>query len=560
MGDYYLRPFEACTRDAKAGSMMCAYNAVNGVPQCADSWFMEDLVRQHWDWEDPSHYVTSDCFAIDVIFNKTAGHGFTTTPEETLSKSIRAGTDSDCGVYYRKYFASAVEEEPELEPILDRAVSRVFSSLVSLGYFDPREVNPWQNLTYDSVNTPNAQQLARKAATAGIVLLKNDNAALPLCTDEPLSVALVGDWANATLSMQGGYHGPPPYLVSPLQALLAEKNIQLAWTSSLKVSEVMKTVSTSDVVVYVGGLDSDDESESHDRTTLAWNGTQTSLIKSIASLGKRFILVQTGGGQLDDKMWLEDDGVSAILWVGYPGQEGGNAIADVLFGRTAPAGRLPVTQFPTSYVTLPQTVLDLRPNQAEGNPGQTYQWYTGNATLPFGHGLHYTSFDLTVDPLEPADSSCILAYPSSSPRTLHLDITKLIDSCVASGHRNLDQCPLGSLRVLVTNTGAIASDFVALAFVRGNYGPEPRPHKTLASYKRLYDIEPQQNKSSVLTINLAQLARFDEEGQRVLYPGSYHVSIDTSPERASIDFELTGKPKVLEIWPAYDRFAPRGSH
>ncbi|KAI0095676.1 glycoside hydrolase family 3 protein [Hypoxylon sp. NC0597] len=539
LADYYLRPFETCARDAGAGSLMCAYNSVNGVPQCADTWMQQVLIRDYWKWNKTTHYITSDCFAIDVI-QAAAGHNWTRSGEETLTKAMRAGTDTECGFLYRQFFPSALKQDPSLESNIDVALTRVYASLVSVGFFDPPESHPYRQIGFDAVNTPETQNLARKAATSGMTLLKNLDGTLPLqvSSEKELSVALVGDWANATLQLVGGYAGPAPYYVSPLQALSNETGVKLIPILSLDQQDVLEAAKASDVVIYVGGIDQNVEAEQNDRRTLAWNETQADLIKSISGLSKTFILVQTGGGQLDDSAWLDNDGVSAILWVGYPGQEGGNAIADVLFGRVAPAGRLPVTQYPASYVSFPQTIMALRPDPETGNPGQTYQWYTGEPVLPFGYGLHYTSFNVSAEPFQ------------------NFDISAVVKKCHERGHEYLDQCPLGTININVENTGKVKSDYVTLVFASGGYGPAPHPNKNLIGYQRLYDIEPGQSQVAQVQVKLAQLARFDNDGNRILYPGTYQVSVDTDGEMAPLEFILTGEQAILETWPKYDRSAP----
>ncbi|KAI1462293.1 glycoside hydrolase family 3 protein [Annulohypoxylon moriforme] len=540
LADYYLRPFETCSRDAGAGSLMCSYNSVNGIPQCADGWMQQDLIRNHWKWNESTEYITSDCFAIDVI-EAAAGHHWTTTGEEALNKALKAGTDTDCGFVYRTFWPTAMEQDPSLESYLDLSLTRVYASFVGLGLFDAPESQPYRQIAFDAVNTPETQKLARKAATSGITLFKNLKETLPLQVPDgkELSVALVGDWVNATLQMTGGnYAGPAPYYITPIDAFSNETGVKVSPVLTLDHDEVLEAAKANDVVVYVGGVDQTVEAEERDRRTIAWNETQVDLIGSIAQLNKTFVLVQTGGGQLDDSAWLSNDGVSAIVWAGYPGQEGGNAITDVLFGRVAPAGRLPITQYPASYVSFPQTVMGLRPDSATGNPGQTYKWYTGSPILPFGYGLHYTSFEVSVEPFGT------------------FDISSVVKGCSDSGYGNLDQCPLGSLNVNIKNTGNTKSDYVALAFASGSYGPAPYPNKSLIGYQRLYDIEPGQDKTAQVQVKLAQLARFDNDGNRILYPGTYKVTIDTDPEKASFEFTLTGEQAILETWPKYDRSAP----
>ncbi len=186
----------------------------------------------------------------------------------------------------------------------------------------------------------------------GIVLLKNDGL-LPIDLGNNRSLALIGDWANATTQMQGNYRGPSPYLHSPLYA--AEQLTTVYYAKGISGQgdpttglwlPVWKAAEQADVIVYVGGIDNDVESEGHDRVSLAWSGAQMDVIGQLASYGKPTIVVQMGGGQLDSSPILSNPNISAILWGGYPGQDGGVALFDIITGKAAPAGRLPITQYP----------------------------------------------------------------------------------------------------------------------------------------------------------------------------------------------------------------------
>lgn len=531
LAEYYMPPFEACARDAKVGSLMCSYNEINGVPTCADPWLLQALIREHWGWDDPAYYVTSDCFALDQIF---VSHNYTDTAAEAAAIALQAGTDTDCGIFYSTYLPDALNQGLISEADIDRSLTRVFTSIVNLGYFDPPENQPYRSIGWSSVNTIQSQALAYKAATAGITLLKNDQDALPLQVPgdgRKLSVALFGDWANATVQMQGNYYGPAPYLHSPLYGLQRIPNVLVKFFPELNISaSALAAANASDIIIYIGGIDQTVEAESLDRTTIEWNATQVSLIASLASLNRPFILVQTGGGQLDDTQFLADPGVSAILWAGYPGQDGGSAIADVMFGQVAPAGRLSVTQYPANYVSVPMTDMNLRPD-AEGNLGRTYKWYTGTPVLPFGFGLHYTQFTAELN------LSGMLSWNTS----------ELVGKCASV--TPIDACVVGTLVIQVTNSGQRQSDYSVLAFVNGSYGPLPRPNKELVAYTRVRDLNPSEQREVQLSITLARLARWDETGCRVLYPGEYRIAIDTDPELTTASFNLVGEPQVLESWP-----------
>ncbi|KAK4619288.1 putative exo-1,4-beta-xylosidase [Fulvia fulva] len=532
LAEYYLPPFEACVRDAGLGSVMCSYNALNGVPTCADDWLQNTLLRDHWKWNEPEQYIVSDCFAIDQIL---VSHNYSDTAEEAAQAALQAGTDLDCGVFYQNFLPGALDQGLVSEAEVDVALKRIYSSLIKVGYFDPTNSHPYQEIAWEDFNTPEARKLARKAATSGMVLLKHDHSTLPLTvpTKRDLRVLLVGEWANATIAMLGGYSGVSPYIHSPLYGLQQVENVLVDSITSLDDPTSAATVAQAhDVIVYVGGIDQSVERETLDRTSLSCNTTQLALISAVSSVGKPTIIVQSGGGQLDDSEFLSNPNISAILWVGYPGQDGGVAIADVLFGNVAPAGRLPVTMYPATYVSLPMTDMGLRPD-GEKHLGRTYKWHDG-AVLPFGHGLHYTTFEV--------DASFV---PVGS-----LHISEILHSC-ENGERP-EQAIIGHVHLRVHNIGNTTSDYVALAFLRGDGGPPPWPIKELVGYERLHDLEPGCSGEAgtvVLPITVASLSRWDEEGRRILYPGRYTVAIDTEPELAGVSFEVLGEERVVEVWP-----------
>ncbi|KAF2172749.1 glycoside hydrolase family 3 protein [Zasmidium cellare ATCC 36951] len=533
LANYYMPSFEACARDMQAGSVMCSYNAVNGIPSCVDEWLLTALLKMHWGWNASDHFVTGDCFTLDAVFK---GHNFTDTAEETAAAAIKAGTDNDCGAFYPTFLPNATSQGLVDMESIDRAIARAYGAMIKVGYFDPPSQDPYRSINWTGVNTNKAQGLARRAASAGMTLLKNVNHTLPLRgkdSDEKLSLALVGDWANATKQMQGGYSGVAPFLHSPYDGLLQVEGVDVQLVTDINnTAPALKAAQSSDVIIYVGGMDELVEAEGLDRTSIAWNTTQTALINALADLEKPFVLVQTGGGQLDDSAFLSNPSVGAILWAGYPGQDGGNAIADILFGKVAPAGRLPVTQYPASYTEdIPMTDMALRAHA--NSPGRTYKWYTGEAVLPYGYGLHYTNFSVKA----------------WSKGLTGLTVNQVVDSCGCSDITHIDTCIIGYIQVAVSNTGDVCSDYSALSFVSGEFGPAPRPIKQLIAYKRLKDIEPGTVEIASMPLTLGALSRWDEGGRRIFYPGTYRIAIDTTPDKANFTFEITGEERVLETWP-----------
>jgi beta-D-xylosidase 4 len=180
---------------------MCSYNAVNGVPTCADPYLLQTVLREHWGWNDTEQWITSDCDAIQNVY---LPHEWSNTREQAVADSLNAGTDLDCGTYMQSHLPGAFSQGLVKEAVLDQALIRQYSSLVRVGWFDAPEGQPYRQLGWDAVATNASQQLARKIATEGIVLLKNDGV-LPLTLDSSTSIGLFGDWANATTQLLGNY-------------------------------------------------------------------------------------------------------------------------------------------------------------------------------------------------------------------------------------------------------------------------------------------------------------------------------------------------------------------
>ncbi|KAF2756172.1 beta-xylosidase [Pseudovirgaria hyperparasitica] len=534
LSEYYSPPFQTCARDEDVGSVMCSYNAVNGVPTCADPYILQTILRDHWNWTSEDNLVVSDC---DAVLNVFSPHNYTSTLEEAVASSLLAGTDINCGSSYQRYLLSAHTQGLYNESALDKALVRAYSTLIRLGYFDPPAAQPYRNLAWSDVNTPAAQNLAYTAAVKGITLLKNDNRILPLTLTPNTSIALIGNWANATTQMQGNYYGVAPYLTSPLAAAQA-LGISIKYAQGPTASDpatgtwpdIWAAADAASVLIVVAGIDNSNEAESRDRDVITWGAGQTSVIKRLAGYGKPMVVVQMGGGQVDSSFIRDDERIGALLWAGYPGQDGGRAVMDVLTGKAAPAGRLPVTQYPGGYVDeVKMTDMRLRPG--EGSPGRTYRWYEGEAVYPFGSGLHYTTFDVSVEEGEQA---------------LSFDIAELVDGCT---EKHLDLCPLASVPVAVTNSGKeVTSDFVVLGFGVGSNGPAPYPKKSLIAYERLLGIAPGKTKTAHLNLTLNSLSRVLENGDRVLFPGTYQLQVDNQP-LTTLKLTLTGSELLLDAWP-----------
>lgn len=547
LADYYLAPFKTCVRDANVGSVMCAYNSVNGIPSCANEYLLEEVLRQHWNFTAEYNYVVSDCSAIDNI---ALFHNFTDTVEGAAAVSINAGTDLDCGQAYI-HLNSAIESNYTTEAVLDRALTRLYWALFTVGYFDGSD---YGSLSFADVGTAPAKKLAYEAAVQGITLLKNDGL-LPLHKSKKYSqVAMIGPYANATTQMQGNYAGTAEFLHSPWEAFQSQWKVNYALGTSIKSSDTtgfasaISAAKDSDLIFYLGGIDNSIESETLDRTSLSWPGNQLDLISELTKLGKPLVVVQFGGGQLDDSALLRNKKVNAILWAGYPGQDGGPALLDIVTGKRSVAGRLPVTQYPESYADE-VSIFDIRLRPAPRGPGhtkpgdinhpptpkfpgRTYKWYTGKSVLPFGHGLHYTKFD----------------FSWGSTLRKSYDITSIIRKYATSSNSN-DAAPFETITATVRNIGHNPSDYVGLVFISSrNAGPAPRPNKSLVSYARLQNIPVRGHQKLELPLTLGSLARADENGSLTIYPGDYTITLDIDA-KLKFHFSLRGKQAVIDTIP-----------
>ncbi|KAI0198401.1 glycoside hydrolase family 3 protein [Astrocystis sublimbata] len=533
--EYYLPPFQQCARDSKVKSFMCSYNSVNGTPACASTYLMETVLRDFWEWDDESQYVTSDCNAVQ---NFHEDHNYTKTAAESVALAMNAGTDTTCEIGPNTNVTGAWEQGLLKESVIDRALTRLYEGLIRAGFFDGPEATSYRQLGWADVNTATAQELALRSAVDGIVLKKNDGL-LPLESSNA-SLALIGFWAGeprGRRDMLGGYAGVSPFYHTPTYA--AQKAGFKATTATGPVNQstsatdtwtanALQAAADADVIVYFGGNDLSIEKEEIDRDAIAWPGAQLSLIEKLCALGKPCIVVELGD-QNDDSPLLENGNVSAVVWTGFPGQDGGPAVFDILTGKSAPAGRLPSTVYPADYVNqVPLTDMNLRPSAS--NPGRTYKWYN-ESVLPFGFGLHYTSFKAS--------------FKQGGVANKTYAISDMIEKCEL---RYLDLCEFEPITISVANAGEVTSDFVALALLSGEYGPAPHPIKQLAAYTRLKGIEAGKSEEAKLTMQLGEMARVDENGHTILYPGKYQVLLDV-PTQDQITFELTGEPVMLIEFP-----------
>ena len=404
----YLPAFKDLIVDAKAYSVMGAYNRVDGESSSASWLLLEDILRNKWGFEG---YVVSDCGAINDIH---ANHKIVNKPEESAALGIRKGCDLNCGSVYQETLKRAVELGLIDEGEIDRSVYRLMLARMKLGMFDPPKNVPYAQIPFNLNDSKAHDNMALKVAQKSMTLLKNDGT-LPLNKKRIRSIAIVGPNADNLEALRANYYGEashPVTIIEGIKKALGEK-IDITYSKGIPLVKqgeekendstfvlskaILLDVKKADVALFVGGLDATWEGEEMqgrknadgfyggDRTKIELPKIQQDAIRAMIKTGTPVVFVLMAGSAISfDGL---DKELKAILMSWYPGQRGGDAVADVLFGDYNPAGRLPVT-FYSATTELP----DFKDYNMRAGKGFTYRYYQGEALYPFGHGLSYTSF------------------------------------------------------------------------------------------------------------------------------------------------------------------------
>lgn len=453
----YLPAFKDLVQKAGVKEVMCAYNRFEGSPCCNSDRLLMQILRDEWGYEG---LVVSDCGAIYDFFEE-GRHGTHKDKADASSAAVLSGTDLECGDAY-KSLADAVRQGKIKEEDLDRSVARLLKARFELGEMD--ETTPWDTISDSVVNCRIHQVLALRMARESMTLLQNKNSLLPLKAG--MTVALVGPNANDSVMQWGNYNGFPGHTVTLLEALrkrLPEEQLiyvpgalyaegfvpkhkkdEMEQTKPLDAASLLKQVGHADVVIFAGGISPLLEGEEMkvnvqgfkggDRTDIELPAIQRQLLKALKAAGKRVVFVNFSGSAVG--LEPETQTCDAILQAWYPGEVGGTAVADVLYGDYNPAGRLPVTFY--------KNVGQLPDYEDYSMKGRTYRYFEGTPLFPFGHGLSYTTF----------------AYGKAEVK----------DGC---------------LLVPVTNTGSMDGDEVVQLYLNR---PDDAggPRKTLRAFKRVH--------------------------------------------------------------------------
>lgn len=396
----YLPAFEMCVTEGGVNAVMGAYSALNGQPCCANTLLMRQKLRT--EWEFTGMYI-SDCWAIRD-FNQS--HKVTKTEEESAAMALKAGCDLSCGCEYRS-LEKAYQKKLISREDIETACIRVMTTRFQLGLFDTD--CPYDSIGYELNDSPGHAAKAYAAACQSLVLLKNRENFLPLDPHKMGSLAVIGPNADNRKALWGNYHGTSSSYVTILEgirrAVPSHVRIHYSEGSALdkpaverlgepndRISEAITATRLADAVVLVLGLDESIEGEMHDDGNGGWAGDkkdlrlplcQRVLLANVLAVGKPVVVVLMSGGAIDPE--IEDsDNAKALIQAWYPGQSGGQAVADMIFGKFSPSARLPVT-FYSATTELP----DFRDYSMRG---RTYRFFTQEPLYPFGYGLSYTTF------------------------------------------------------------------------------------------------------------------------------------------------------------------------
>ncbi|XP_009592501.1 probable beta-D-xylosidase 7 [Nicotiana tomentosiformis] len=525
MADTFQPPFQDCIQKAQASGIMCSYNSVNGIPSCANYNLLTKTARQQWGFHG---YITSDCDAVQVMHDN---HKYAKTPEDAAAFALKAGMDVNCGDYLRKYTKSAIMQKKVSEAHVDRALHNLFSIRMRLGLFNGNPTKQlFGNISPNLVCAQQHQELALEAARSGIVLLKNTGKLLPLSKAKTNSLAVIGPNANSAYVLRGNYDGPPCKSIEILKALSGYvKTVQYhpgcnaVNCTSAAIDQAVNAAKNVDYVVLVMGLDQGQEREQFDRDDLVLPGQQEKLINSVAKAAKKpVILVLLSGGPVDVSFAKINTKIGSILWAGYPGEAGGLALAEIIFGEHNPGGKLPITWYPQEFVKIPMTDMRMRPNPATGYPGRTYRFYKGPKVFEFGYGLSYTTYSYE--------------FSYGTPKTVQLNqlstakTVQGLDSIryTSVEEMGIDNCEKAkfSAHVSVKNSGEMDGKHPVLLFVKQDEKVQNgSPVKQLVGFQSV-SLKAGENSEIVFEISPCEhLSSANEDGLMMIEEGSRYLVV-----------------------------------
>ena len=514
----FLAAFQAAVMEAGVGSVMASYNEINGIPVHINKWLLQDVLRQEWGFQG---FITSDGNGITQL---QALHHVAASKSEAARKALETGMDFELDTCFSTLLTQVQDGSiPEVQ--VDVAVSRILKAKFLLGLFDDPYTDPDE--AERVTNCAEHRQLAYKAATRSLVLLKNDGL-LPLDAGKTRTLAVIGP--NAAGVHLGGYSGDPGHAVSILEGIRQKVGgqVDVRYAEGCKITaddfggqgwqgwhenaadlpdpvederlmaEALEVARKADVVLLVIGENEsvcrEAWSEEHlgDRDSLELPGRQNDLVRAVVETGVPTVVLLINGRPLSVNYVAEH--ANAIFEGWYLGQEGGTAFADALFGDVNPAGKLPIT-FPRSVGQIP-AFYNHKPSARRG-----YLWAEKSPLFHFGHGLSYTTFDykdLRVTPAKIKPEGYV------------------------------------TVSVEVTNTGQRTGDEVVQLYIHDLVSEMvTRPVKELKGFRRI-TLQPGETQAVEFTLGPEQLSFLNENMERVVEPGIFEIMVGGS----SVDVQV----------------------
>ena len=485
----YLPAFKALVVQGKVAEVMCAYQRVYGEACCAHTRYEQQILRKEWGFDG---LVTSDCGAIRDFLPER--HNVARDGAEASAKAVLTGTDVECGSTY-KNLPEAVRRGDISESALDTSLRRLLVARFELGDFDNDSLVAWTKIPEDVVACKEHKQLALDMARKSIVLLKNDNI-LPLRKGH--DIVVVGANATDSVMMWGNYSGFPSHTVTAMEGIKRfAPNAKFIGGCGLTRNEttadsLLQKIGNTETVIFIGGISpklegeemkvSEEGFKGGDRTSIELPKTQRDMLNALKRAGKNVVFVNCSGSAM--ALVPEQKSCAAIIQAWYGGEQGGEALAEVLFGQYNPSGKLPVT-FYRSTDDLPDFLDYTMKNR-------TYRYFTGKALYPFGYGLSYTTFYISKPKYED-----------------------------------------GNLQVSVKNTGKVSGTETLQVYVR-NTADKEGPLKTLRGYKQV-TLTPGEQQMVSIDLPRESFEGWDVQSNTMrVVPGKYEVMVGNSSSDDSL--------------------------
>ncbi|MDC7231889.1 MAG: glycoside hydrolase family 3 N-terminal domain-containing protein [Spirochaetales bacterium] len=494
MAETYLPAFKKLVEE-DVESVMGAYNRTNGEVCCGSPTLLKKILREEWGFKG---HVVSDCWAIRDFHEE---HKVTERPEESVALALNNGCDINCGCTY-EYILKAHAEGLITEEQIEESLERALMTRMKLGMFNSPEEDPFYTDSVDSINCREFRSLSRKAAAESFVLLKN-NGILPVQREQYKKMLITGPTAADLEALMGNYNGLSGNMTTLLEGLFQEfddgMQIEyrtgsfLAHTKSNDLDWAAFEAEKSDIIIACMGLtqmiegeegDALASSTSGDRMDLRLPESQRVFLEKLLHTGKPVVLLVTGGSPVDLRDYA--DRCAAMLWLWYPGEEGGLALGDVLSGRISPAGKLPIT-FPLSTDDLP-------PFEDYSMKGRTYKYMEKTPQYPFGFGLSY--------------SPCLLDSASASRNSI-----KEGESLEVS--------------VMVKNRGSYDTDEVVQLYISKEVEGEDLPRQELIDFERI-SLKAGEEKQMNFSLSPEAFRYFDSRGASSYGKGHCTITAGTA--------------------------------